>query len=143
VTTLTEEFCLLLQAKGFGTYPTDPTDTTGTIFLHQLPATPDEAIAVTRYAGGEGESLQGYDQMQVQVRVRGARHDAADPEQTAQDIYDALHGLRSQPLPGGTWLVHLIGVNGGPAPMGADTHQRTEFAINFRAELRRQTANRL
>jgi hypothetical protein len=139
---LTEEICLLLQELQFGTYPIDPSDVGGSIFLAALPAAPDEAIAVARYAGPESGSLLGYDEPSFQIRVRGPKHDAGVPEERAQAIYDALHGLRSRYLPGGTWLVHLIGANAGPVPMGQDTHQRTEYVVNLRAEVRRPTPNR-
>lgn len=145
MTTVTEEFALLIQRYGHGTYPIDPTDISGSIFLHAAPDGPngpDEVITVSRPAGADSESLQGYDTVSFQVRVRGSRNDSAAPEALAQAIYDDLHGLRSMPLPGGTWLVHLLAMGAGPGYMGVDTHQRTEFSLNFRAELRRITRNR-
>lgn len=142
MTTVTEEFALLIDAAGFGTYPTDPDDTSGSIFLHTQPAEPDEAITVARYAGPDSDSLQGYDLVAFQVRVRGPRHDVGAAETTAQAVYDALHGMRSRALPGGTWLVHLLGTQAGPVFTSVDAKQRAEFVLNFRAELRRITANR-
>jgi hypothetical protein len=142
MTTVTEELALLIQRYGHGTYPIDPTDTGGSIFLHAAPDGPDEVITVSRPAGADSESLQGYDTVSFQVRVRGPRHDSGAAEELAQAIYDDLHGLRSMPLPGGTWLVHLLAMGAGPGYMGVDTHQRTEFSLNFRAELRRITRNR-
>ncbi|MDT5016712.1 MAG: hypothetical protein QOD39_2872, partial [Mycobacterium sp.] len=74
---------------------------------------------------------------------RGTAGDYRTGEQTAQAIYDQLHGLENRYLtPGGTWLVLMVGAQGGPIPLGFDEHNRPEWTVNMRAELARATANR-
>ncbi len=138
--TITEEIARLLAELGLGTY--DDASTTGNIFLKRLPPEPASALAVSRYGAGEADAGLPYDTVNVQVRVRGSNTDFRDAENRAQAVYDALHGLGSRELPGGTWLVLCVGLQGGPIDMGADQLGRAEYAVNFRAEFERVTANR-
>lgn len=139
--TVTEEFAELLAALGLGDYHADGS-LGGDVFLVNMPQSPDAAVAVNRYGGPESDSKLGYDRPSIQVRVRAPAGDVRTAEARAQGIYDALHGMSSRELPGGTWLVLLVGTQGGPIPLGQDNLNRDEWTINFRAELRRQTANR-
>ncbi|GAB3437487.1 minor capsid protein [Actinophytocola sediminis] len=138
--TVTEEFARLLAELGLGTY--DDAGTTGDIFLKRLPPEPAAALAVSRYGAGESDAGLPYDTVNVQVRIRGTNTDARDAESRAQAVYDALHGLGSRDLPGGTWLVLCVGLQGGPIDMGADELGHGEYSVNVRAELERVTANR-
>lgn len=138
--TVAEEFARQLATAGLGTY--DDTGTTGSIFLRRLPPTPDAAIAVARYAAAESDSKLPYDTVNIQVRVRGAHTDARTVETTAQNVYDQLHGLANRALPGGTWLMLCVGVQGGPIDIGDDELGRPEYTCNFRAELHRPTTHR-
>lgn len=137
--TLLEEFASLAQLLGLGTY--SPT-TGGSIFLTELPDTPDTAIAVARYGAGESDAKLGYDTINTQWRVRGPNTDYRTAEATAQQVYDLLHGLHDRALPGGTWLVLMVGNQGGPIYLGKDEHRRPEYTVNLRAELARSTPNR-
>lgn len=137
--TLLEEFATLAALLGLGTYsPTPPS----TIFLKKLPDGPDSAIAIARYGGGESDAKLGYDEIRLQVRVRGPNTDYRIAETLAQAVYDQLHGLHDRTLPGGTWLTLMVGVQGGPVDLGEDEHGRPEYTVNFRAEVARATANR-
>lgn len=136
--TLLEEFATLLAQRGHGTYEDDG----GTIFLAALPSTPDRCIAVARYAGGESDSRLPYDEVNLQVRVRGTA-DPTTAEGAAQDVYDDLHGLGMLTLPGGTWLQLAVGNQGGPIYIGRDQNGRHEFTVNLRAEVRRPTPHRV
>lgn len=136
--TLLEEFATLLQLLGLGTYA----DTGSTIFLKKLPTSPDTAIAVARYGAGEADAKLGYDPVSLQFRVRGPNTDYRIAEASAQAVYDALHGLHDRMLPGGTWLVLMVGVQGGPVDLGEDEHGRPEYVVNVRTEVARATANR-
>jgi hypothetical protein len=138
--TLLEEFAQLLEHLGLGTYT--PEGVGGTIYLAALPTTPDECMAIARYGGSESDSRLPYDEPSMQVRVRGTAADARTGEQQAQDVYDALHGLGSRELAGGTWLQLAIGVNGGPAYIGRDGNGRHEWTVNFRCEISRTTPTR-
>lgn len=139
--TLLEELAQLLDDFGLGVYNAGGA-AGGSIFLTEMPAEPDTAIAVSRYRGRESSIRLGYDEPNFQFRVRGPAADSRVSEQLAQDIYDAFHGLGSRTLPGGTWLVVMVGNQGGPIPLGCDQNGRVEHTVNFRAELRRQTTNR-
>ncbi|GGM76902.1 hypothetical protein GCM10012275_54490 [Longimycelium tulufanense] len=139
--TLSEEFAYLLAQLGLGEYRVDGS-VGGNIYLAALPQSPDVALAVALYGGSESDSKLGYDEPRVQVRVRGTT-DPRIGEQRAQDVYDALHGLAERWLAGGTLLLSCIGVQAGPIPMGRDGNGRFEYSVNFRAELRRPTINRV
>lgn len=139
--TLTEQIATLLSNLGLGSYT--PAGTTGDIYLTQAADTPDNAIAVARYGGIESDSLLGYDQPTVQIRVRGDNIDPSVSEQRAQAIYDALHGMSTRYLvPGGTYLVLCIGTSGGPIYIGTDLKNRFEWSTNFRMEIRNASAQR-
>lgn len=140
MSTITEEIAQLLNNLSIGVY--DTIGTTGDIYLTSAADTPDNAIAVARYGGAESDSLLGWDEPSVQVRVRGDNVDPRLPERRAQQVYDALHGMASRRLPLGTWLVLCVGTNGGPAYMGNDLKGRYEFVCNFRLEVRNASINR-
>lgn len=138
--TLTEEFARLLHQLGLGVY--DDTGVTGDIYLDRLPPEPDAGFAVVRYGAGEADSKLPYEEINLQVRVRGPAGDARVAERRAQAVYDALHGLSNRELPGGTQLMLAVGNQGGPIRLGPDQHDRPEYTVNLRAELHRPTTNR-
>lgn len=138
--TLIEEICRLLHELGLGTYDEAGG---GNIFHLRLPDTPDEALAVARYAGGESDSKLGIDQANIQIRVRGTRNDSRTGETRAQVVYDALHGLGSRTLPGGTWCSLVVANQAGPVYLSRDQNDRDEWAVNARFDLARTTANRV
>ncbi|GAA0605632.1 hypothetical protein GCM10010174_22980 [Kutzneria viridogrisea] len=137
--TLLEEFARLLQEFGLGSY--QPAGG-GTIVLAVPPAMPDAVLVLTRAAGLDADSTLPYDTPTVQVRVRGAVKDAVGAEGTAQAVYDALHGLGSRALPGGTWLVLGLATGGGPVYAGRDSADRDQWDVSFRMELHRPVGNR-
>lgn len=137
--TLLEEFASLAAVLQLGVYSAG---TDSTIFVKKLPADPDTAVAVARYGGPEADAALGYDTVSLQYRVRGPATDYRIAETTAQAVYDRHHGLHDRTLPGGTWLVLMVGVQGGPVDLGEDEHGRPEYVINMRAEVARATPNR-
>lgn len=139
--TLLEELAQLLAGLGLGTYKADGTPG-GTIYLAALPSSPDRAMAVARYGGAESDSLNPWDEVSVQVRVRGPAADARIAEQDAQAVYDALHGLGMRTLAGGTWLQLAVCQNGGPVYIGRDQNGRHEWTVNVRVDVQRTTPNR-
>lgn len=139
--TILEEFAQLTHDLNLGTYHADGA-AGGTVFLLTLPAAPDEAIAIARYGGSESDSLNPWDEVGIQFRIRGPAVDARTAETKAQALYDALHGIGYRALPGGTWLQLAIATGGGPIYIGRDTNGRHEFTVNLRCELQRTTANR-
>lgn len=137
--TLLEEFARLLAERGLGTYSELPG---GDVFLVELPDLPDLATAVSLYAGPEADARLAYDEPSVQYRCRAPKGDSRVALARAQAIYDALHGLGSRELPGGTWLQLMTGAQSGPIPLGRDQNGRHEWTVNFRTEVQRITANR-
>lgn len=117
-----------------------PSGAGGDVFIDVLPSTPDEAVSLRVYGGGEPDPVHPYDRPRLQAWVRGTR----DPR-TAQDrshaIYDALHGLSSIELPGGLWAVSCF-AQAQPAFVSVDENQRVRYSTNFLWEVRNPTANR-
>ncbi|CAL9607490.1 hypothetical protein SUDANB95_05519 [Actinosynnema sp. ALI-1.44] len=135
-----EQFLMLAEQRGLGVYA--PTGTGGTLYLDELPDTPDLAVALARYGGTESDSRLPYDEIAMQWRVRGSHQDRRTAANLAQRIYDELHGMGSRALPGGTWMVDLIGTQGGPVYIGKDPKHRPEWTVNMRAEVHRPTVHR-
>lgn len=135
-----EEFLLLVQDRGLGTYA--PDTVTGNLFLGKLPDAPDLAVALALYPGPESDAKLGYDELRLQFRIRGPARDYRVGKTLAQQVYDELHGMPSRYLAGGTWMVDLIGQQAGPIDFGPDDHHRPEWTVNMRSELRRQTVHR-
>lgn len=135
-----EEFAQLLDVLDIGTY--QATGTGGSVFLGELPDTPDLAVAIATYPGGEADARLGYDDLRVQFKIRGPHGDYRTGRALARRIYDDLHGMPSRYLPGGTWMVDLIGQQSGPIDLGKDAKHRPEWAVNFRTELRNESVHR-
>lgn len=114
----------------------------GPVYSTKLPAAPDRAVAVARYAGPESALADNYDSVNLQLRVRGPAVDTRIAERDAELLYDALNGLAGLTLPGGTWLSQLVGVQAGPVYIGQDSSGRDEYTINFRAEVSRTSTHR-
>lgn len=128
-----------LQTRSLLAY--DPEGVTGDTFIDTMPPTPDEAVTLTGYGGGESDSLNPYDEPRVQVRVRGT----ADPRvsrQRCEAIRSELHGLGPVTLPDGTRLILCVAMQAAPQSMGRDEAGRHEHVVNVRAEIRQATAHR-
>lgn len=136
-----EEFAQLLEDLGLGAYNADGA-AGGKVFLAAAPSTPDRCITIARYGAGEADSLNPWDEINLQFRLRGTAADARTAENDAQALYDALHGLGPRYLAGGTWLQLAVGQAGGPVYIGRDSNGRHEYTVNLRCELQRTTANR-
>lgn len=129
-----------LAERGHGTYGPDVVG--ATICLEQMPSTPDELISLTIYDGGatEPDSLLGYDEPRMQVRVRGTT-DPRVSRARALAVYSELHGLGQITLPDGTYLILAVALQ--PVfSLGTDENRRHEHAFNLRAEHRSVTAHR-
>ncbi|HET8641464.1 MAG TPA: minor capsid protein [Pseudonocardiaceae bacterium] len=142
--TVSEEVAHLLDGLGLGDYRPDSVG--GDIYTGTMPdgdGIPDECAAIALYAGGAGDAGLGFDTPRVQLRFRGAPNvGAPSVEQRAQRAYDAMVGLRSRPLPGGTWLSLCTPVQSGPVYLGKDQRERHEYVINLELMLCRPTAQR-
>ncbi len=130
-----------LAALGLVTYET--AGTAGDCFIETMPATPDEAVALTIYDDGqEPDSLLGYDEPRVQVRVRGST-DPRVSRQRCTAIRDELHGLGPVTLPDGTRLILSVALQNSAASIGIDQLGRHEHVANFRMEVRAVTQHRV
>jgi len=121
----------------------DETGTTSNVFDTRLPQTPDEIVCVREYGGPEPDSREGWDEVYVQVRVRGPVDDPRPPRTRINRIREALEGLTNVTLPQGpyTVLAHLISQ---PAPMdGVDSQGRYEWVLNLSIEVRNQAGLRV
>ncbi|MCX5197227.1 minor capsid protein [Streptomyces sp. NBC_00249] len=129
-----------LAARGHGTY--DPTGASGSIFIEALPSSPDTCVVLTVYDdGGEADTRLGYDDVPLQVRVRGTT-DPRVSRQLAQAIRSELHGLGETVLPDGTGLI-LARANHAVAALGTDENRRHEHVVNLKLHVRSVTTHRV
>lgn len=119
-----------------------PTTTGGNVFVASMPPNPDVAAYVLGTGGVESSTKHGYDRRTFQVMVRGTQNPTVG-EDLAQEVYDALHGLKNVRLtPGGTLVVLCAGIQAGPVSLGEDENGRHRYSLNFWAEVQNPTANR-
>lgn len=134
---LTEDVCLLLDERGYGTY--DPVG--GNIFPGDLPPEPDFAFAVTPYPGAASDVKNSYERPRVQITVRDNNYHVA--EQTAVALHGDLARLSGRPL-GDAWLVLVVPVQGRPYWLPRETSgNRHRFVVNVELHLRQPTAQRI
>jgi len=138
VADLLDGLARLLDDRGHATY--DPTGTSGDLFIESMPPTPDAAVGLWLYDGGEQDARNAYDTVRLQVRTRGGP-DPRTSRTRAQAIYSELHGLAGVELADGTWLV-LAAAIGTPAPMGPDSNGRHEHVVNFALDVSAPTKHR-
>ncbi|MFZ3569279.1 minor capsid protein [Streptomyces sp. BH034] len=117
----------LLADNGHATY--DPEGVSGDLFLEDMPPAPDAAVGLWLYDGGEQDTRNAYDEVRLQVRVRGGP-DPRPSRTRCHAIYGELNGAAGVDLADGTWLV-LAAARGTPAPMGRDSSGRHEHVVNF------------
>lgn len=123
------DFATYLASGGFGTAGTD-------IFVNTLPATPDNCISVTGYAGMAPErthDTSGNARPSVQVRVRNTS--AGTARTKIGQIFDYLDGISNTTLTGHFYL--SIAALQSPESMGTDENGRHEWVCNFSTIQRR------
>lgn len=123
--TFEDDIAAYLETKGRGTVDT-------TIFVNNLPSTPDAVIALFGYAGQAPDwtNTNKYDKPSLQVRVRGAKDAAAAARELIETIAHDLDGLTNTLL-SGTYYQRIEAVQSGPSPMGRDDNGRMEYVWNF------------
>jgi hypothetical protein len=83
--------------------------------------------------GSVSDPKLAYDNLSLQVLVRGKADSLVATQVAAQGVYDALHGFRGEPfIVGGITVVLCAGMQGGPAYIGTDGNGRHEYSLNFR-----------
>lgn len=114
----------------------------GNVFLDQMPATPDDAVAVYTATGPESDSKLPYDSVDFQVIVRCAADHWDWAHATERAIYSKLHGKRNVTLPDGTYAVFILAQNASPFPLGPDENGRLRYSIDYRSEVLNPTEER-
>lgn len=105
--------------------------TTGwSITIGLLPASPDEAIVITKSGGEPPDPKWLLDFPHFQIRVRGAKGNYQGAQSKAQDIKDLLLGIASQDVSGDRWV--SLTMLSDIAFMGYDQNQRPNFTLNIR-----------
>ena len=106
----------------------------GTVYLDDMPDTPDNVVALY-HSGGYPRDLSGgmVEEPTFQVRVRNAS--AATALTKCETIKDALHGVVEQTINGNRYL--LIAQMGDIQNMGKDSRGRPEYSMNFRVYVER------
>ncbi len=111
------------------------------ITIGGLPSSPDTAITLAVYGPGpDGDDVTEPDsQVLVQARFR-AGPDPRTVDDLADAVFDTLHGLSNQALPGGAFVLlsrrHLV------APLGIDASGRWERADSFQMRVHRPSTHR-
>lgn len=140
---LLEGLAAQLAADGHGVWSPDAPYADGQvgIVIGEVPARPEQIIALTRYRAPDDDELLGYDQPNVQVLVRGTADERVSRDR-AQAIYDRYTGATQLVLPNGERAVLIVGLQGGPIPLGRDDAGRHEHTVNFSIDHRNPTPHR-
>jgi hypothetical protein len=133
---------LARHLEGLGILAYDENGVTGNTFIDSMPASPDTAVVLTIYGGPEADSKLGYDEPNVQVRVRGGP-DPRPSRVLANEIRSELHGLGPLTLPDGTELLSCIAIQAAPALLQVDENGRFEHVCNYRLYVRSVTTHRV
>jgi hypothetical protein len=120
-----EDIATYLAAAGIGVYP--GTASTRTVYIGELPDTPDLCISLHARAGKPKEMFCDVQYPELHVEVRGATYGAAQTK--AEAIDTALHAQHDISLSGHQYLtIRALGV---PAKLEVDARNRTIFYQNF------------
>lgn len=118
---LIRDIAQILQSNGIGTLGVD-------IFLGQLPASPDNVVAIFEYAGEPPDLHANIEYPGLQVMVRNKRYDAG--RQKIEQARNVLHGIVETVINGHRYL--LIRANQSPFLLERDENNRAIFVCNFR-----------
>lgn len=114
----------------------DQMQASGNTFIATMPSTPDLAVAITPSGGipWNGHGSLPTDEPTLQIRVRSDEYDPRPGLDLIDDIYHELVGLHGQAIDVGgdaeTYIHRTLFLQTGPASIGRDANQRTEFVIN-------------
>lgn len=122
---LLEDVAVQLNTAGVGVYP--GTAPTRTIFLAEMPSSPDACIVLYARPGRGKDTLTDMQFPDLHIEVRAATYTAAQTKAEAVDA--ALHAQHDQ-----TWNGHkyiLVQARGIPCKLEKDANGRTIFYQNF------------
>ena len=108
-----------------GVYP--GTATTRTIYIGEMPDSPDALIALFARPGRSKDLFCDLQYPDLHVEVRAATYSAAQTKAEAIDV--ALHGLHDIALSGHQYI--HVRARGVPCKLEADARGRTIFYQNF------------
>lgn len=115
--------------------PAPDCGTVGTdIFIGELPATPDDCIALFGLPGnyiGDQREVASLQFPRFQVICRATSYDTAS--QKMQNVRSKLHGIYSVDI--GSWRILRCHAEQEGGPIGSDDQNRFEFSINFISEV--------
>lgn len=117
---LLDDIATYLQTNGVGTVGTD-------IFLGQLPASPDNCVALFEYAGFPPDLIWSGERPGLQARIRNKSYSAGRTK--AEQVVQKLHGLAESTLSGTRYL--LVRAEQSPESLGRDANGRNEWVVNF------------
>jgi len=117
---LLEDIGNYLEQNGIGVLGTD-------IFLGQLPASPDNVVALFEYAGYPPWLKLSCERPGLQVRVRSTHYTTGRTK--IEKVTQVLHGVTEQTINGVRYVI--IQAEQSPFPLGRDENGRIEWAVNF------------
>jgi len=117
-----------LGAQGLATYTGDAG---GNVFIKELPASPDIAVALTAYASVDDPKVS-RSTVRVQFWFRGARNDALSPDAMADAVFAWLQG-REDFTYGSVHVVQAFRVS--TVQLGSDGNKRHERTDNYEFDL--------
>jgi hypothetical protein len=120
-----EDIATALNAAGVGIYP--GTSSTRTIYIGEMPDSPDAVIALYARPGRAWETYTDIQYPELHVEIRAATYSAAQTKAAAIAI--ALHGQHDILLSGTKYL--KIKALGGYTKLEVDARGRTIFYQNF------------
>ncbi len=120
-----EDLAIQLATAGVGVYP--GTSVTRTIYVGEMPDTPDACIALYARPGRPWETYTDIHYPEMHVEVRAATYSAAQTKILA--VASALHGQHDTTFSGTKYL--KIRALGEPVKLETDGRNRTIFYQNF------------
>ncbi|MCK9569469.1 minor capsid protein [Candidatus Pacearchaeota archaeon] len=120
-----EDIAVQLNTAGVGVYP--GTSSTRTIYIGEMPDSPDACIALHARPGRSKETFCDLQYPDLHVEVRAATYSAAQSKAEAIDA--ALHAQHDVTLSAHKYL--LIKARGVPCKLEVDGRNRTIFYQNF------------
>jgi hypothetical protein len=112
------------------------TGITTSIFLNEIPDTPDNILGVF-FSGGQSPEMafgsRTFEQPSFQVRVRHTT--GATAILWAEQVKDTLNGINGLTI-GSTRYLSIM-QTGDILPLGKDAKARSEYSVNFQTKLQR------
>ncbi|HDS00518.1 MAG TPA: hypothetical protein ENO22_05660 [candidate division Zixibacteria bacterium] len=100
------------------------------LFVSEMPASPDECVAIYDTGGSDPEENFVYKRPTIQVRIRGAKGKYRDAYALAKDIQDSLHVVANYTINSTRYIA--IWAQGDILFLGYDDNHRPLLTVNFR-----------